>query len=294
MTNQLNSKDLRATSLVAFCAMLLVAMLVTRFASDFKASILLNEVGNWLQSTPLVQSWVDGLRRYGAYAVGNVELITLFFLIISPLRRIGARLAILLALVTLAVALAVTLKSSGWLAQAGALKLGISLGLVSLLGLGSFILLRLSRPDKLAQEPAQEWKQALEKELADETMAAEPIANYTELAERVPFHSDATDQVEESFNQLLLDVTRELRDVIEGEHRAAFIEAQKQLDILPDQQKYFPRQPMIIPKLIRAVNSEDSTKKKLVDVISQDPVIAGELLRFASIGLRRIGRQHRL
>jgi len=77
-------------------------------------------------------------------------------------------------------------------------------------------------------------------------------------------------------------VTRELRDVIEGDHHRALLEAQKHIETLPSENKYFPRQPMIIPKLIRAVNSEDSTKERLVKVISQDPVIAGELLRAAN------------
>ena len=79
-----------------------------------------------------------------------------------------------------------------------------------------------------------------------------------------------------------MNVTRELRDEIDGDHRRALLAAQNQINTLPTVHKYFPRQPMIIPKLIRAVNSEDSTKKNLVDVISQDPVIAGELLRVAN------------
>lgn len=282
MINQTTPKDTRVISLVALCVALLVLILAFRFADGFKASVLLSEAVRLMQAIPVLKGWESSLLRYGAYAVANFELITLFFLIITPLRRIGARMGVLLALVTLTVALLVTLNSSNWLVLAGPVGIGLGLGLVSLLGVGCFVLLRLSGSKKTTEEPPQAWKQALEKELAQESMEATPIADYTQLPGPIAFHSEATEQVEESFNQLLLEVTRKLRDVIEGDHRAAFIEAQKQLDTLPDQQKYFPRQPMIIPKLIRAVNSEESSKKKLVEVISQDPVIAGELLRVAN------------
>jgi HD-like signal output (HDOD) protein len=281
MTNQTSAKVNRVSSLVIFCAVVLVTMLTFRFSGGFKASVLLNEAINDLVSVAALSGWGTGLRRYGAYAVANIELITLFFIVIKPLRRIGAWLGVLLAAVTLTVALLVTLASSDWLTQAKPVDLGLSLGLAVLLGIGSFLVLRSERKAKAPEQP-QEWKLELEKELAQETMEATPIADYSELTERVPFHNEATDLAEESFNQLLLNVSRELRDVIEGEHRSAFIEAQRQLDTLPAQHKYFPRQPMIIPKLIRAVNSDDSTKKKLVEVISQDPVIAGELLRVAN------------
>jgi len=186
---------------------------------------------------------------------------------------------LLFAGVTLLVYLLVSLKNTAWVDEVGALYAAGSLALVGLFALVCLVLLRVNKVVVPLDEHAQNWRHELEKELQKEAM---PIADYTELSERISFHTQATDEVEEAYKQLLLDVTRELRDVIKGDDHSALLEAQKNIETLPTENKYFPRQPMIIPKLIRAVNSEDSTKERLVKVISQEPVIAGELLRVAN------------
>ena len=76
------------------------------------------------------------------------------------------------------------------------------------------LLLRLSKGVVTLDERSRAWKMELEKELADEAMEQAPIADYSKLPERIPFHTQTTDEVEEAFKQLLIDVTRELRDAV--------------------------------------------------------------------------------
>jgi len=282
MINQSGISKACTTGLIILAVALLVFSLLLKFIIGFKTGVILSEVINGLQTLPIAQIVIDNLRRYGSYAVANVELIALCFILIPALRSIGAGLGLLFAGVTLSVYLLVSLKTTAWITELGPLYAGGSVALMALFALACVLLLRVSKVVVAVDERSQSWKQELKQELDNEAMEATPIADYTELSKRISFNSAATDEVEEAYKQLLLDVTRELRDVIEGDHRCAFVEAQKNIETLPSENKYFPRQPMIIPKLIRAVNSEDSTKERLVKVISQDPVIAGELLRVAN------------
>jgi len=282
MTDQSSTSEARITGLVILVAALLAFSLLLKFIIGFKTGVILSEVINWLQSLSVAQIIIDNLRRYGAYAVANVELIALCFLLIPTLRRIGAGLGLLFAGVTLLIYLLVSLKTTAWITELGPLYAGGSVALMALFALTCLLLLRASKVSVSLDERSQSWKHELKQELEKEAMETTPIVDYTELSERISFHTAATEEVEEAYKQLLLDVTRELRDVIEGDHHRALVEAQKNIETLPSENKYFPRQPMIIPKLIRAVNSEDSTKERLVKVISQDPVIAGELLRMAN------------
>jgi len=282
MTIQSNKSRTALNGLIALGAALLLVSLLLKLIAEFKTGIVFNEVCDWLQMTVSSDNLIDKLRRYGAYAAANIELITLCFLLIPALRRIGAGLGLLFAGVTILIYLLVSLKNTAWVNEAGTLYAAGNVALVGLFAVVCLVLLRLTKVVVPLDERAENWKQELEKELQREAMETTPITDFAELSERVSFHTQATDEVEETYKQLLLDVTRELRDVIEGDHHRALLDAQKHIETLPKENKYFPRQPMIIPKLIRAVNSEDSTKERLVKVISQDPVIAGELLRVAN------------
>jgi len=282
MTTQINRSVTAKNSLVVFIIILLLTSLSLKFIGEFKTGGVFNALCDWLQTMLSSESLIASLRRYGAFGIANVELITLCLLLIPAARRIGAGLGLLFAGGSLLVYGLVSLQSTAWVADQGALLAAAQLVLVIVFALCCWLLLRFTQNVEAIDEREQSWKQELQEELQREAMLTTPIEDYAALPQRIAFHTDSTDEVEESFKQLLLDVTRELRDVIEGDHYRALTEAQKNIETLPSQSKYFPRQPMIIPKLIRAVNSEEATKQTLVKVISQDPVIAGELLRVAN------------
>ncbi len=72
--------------------------------------------------------------------------------------------------------------------------------------------------------------------------------------------------------------------------RAPLSQSQKQLlkslaKDLPkavQQKKYFPRRPQLLPQLLRVLRDEKSGAKEVVDIISQDPVLTGNVLRMAN------------
>jgi len=51
--------------------------------------------------------------------------------------------------------------------------------------------------------------------------------------------------------------------------------------------RYFPRRPMVIPQLLKALRSDDSGKKELVEIVMQDTVMTGDVLRMANSALYR-------
>ncbi len=57
------------------------------------------------------------------------------------------------------------------------------------------------------------------------------------------------------------------------------------------QRDYFPRRPMLLPKLLQALNDIESTRRTLVDLIVEDPALAGSVLQRANNALYRTSRE---
>ena len=57
------------------------------------------------------------------------------------------------------------------------------------------------------------------------------------------------------------------------------------------QRDYFPRRPMLLPKLMQALNDTDSTRRTLVNLIVEDPALAGSVLQRANNALYRTSRE---
>jgi HDOD domain len=52
--------------------------------------------------------------------------------------------------------------------------------------------------------------------------------------------------------------------------------------------RYFPRRPMLMPQLQAAVNNPSASPTRLADIIAQDPVLAGSILRLANSAFFRL------
>jgi HD-like signal output (HDOD) protein len=48
------------------------------------------------------------------------------------------------------------------------------------------------------------------------------------------------------------------------------------------QREYFPRRPMLLPRLMRVLNDDDSTRREIVQLILEDPALAGSVLQRAN------------
>jgi HD-like signal output (HDOD) protein len=57
------------------------------------------------------------------------------------------------------------------------------------------------------------------------------------------------------------------------------------------QKHYFPRRPNLLPELIRAINDENASVRRLVAIVARDPSLVGNLLRVANSSYYRISAQ---
>ncbi len=69
---------------------------------------------------------------------------------------------------------------------------------------------------------------------------------------------------------------------IPPEQEPVMLASRKALAADPLSDRYFPRRPMLMPQLLAAVNDPDAPPLKLAGIISQDPVLIGNILRLAN------------
>jgi HD-like signal output (HDOD) protein len=55
--------------------------------------------------------------------------------------------------------------------------------------------------------------------------------------------------------------------------------------------EYAPRRPLLLPKLVQAVNDENVSRRELSVLIAQDPALAGNLLRLANSAMYRVSAE---
>ena len=56
------------------------------------------------------------------------------------------------------------------------------------------------------------------------------------------------------------------------------------------QKQYFPRRPNLLPELIRAINDDNVSVRRLVPIVAQDPALVGNLLRVANSSYYRVSQ----
>jgi HD-like signal output (HDOD) protein len=57
------------------------------------------------------------------------------------------------------------------------------------------------------------------------------------------------------------------------------------------QKKYFPRRPSLLPELMRAINDETVSVRRVVPIVARDPALVGNLLRVANSSYYRLTAQ---
>lgn len=75
---------------------------------------------------------------------------------------------------------------------------------------------------------------------------------------------------------------------VQDAHARVLAECTAILDHIEDQPAYTPRRPLLLPKLIQAVNDNQSSGRDIAALIGQDPALAGNLLRIANSPLYRL------
>lgn len=76
-----------------------------------------------------------------------------------------------------------------------------------------------------------------------------------------------------------------------GEHLDVLERIDDAVETSAHQRDYFPRRPMLLPKLLQTLNDTESTRQEFVHLILQDPTLAGAVLQRANSAFYRIGRE---
>jgi HD-like signal output (HDOD) protein len=95
------------------------------------------------------------------------------------------------------------------------------------------------------------------------------------------FETDATAAVFDECFKLAFDV-QSFDYEITGPHAAVLAKINQNAAESVHQREYFPRRPMLLPRLMRALNDDDSTRKEIVQLILEDPALAGSVLQRAN------------
>jgi HD-like signal output (HDOD) protein len=76
-----------------------------------------------------------------------------------------------------------------------------------------------------------------------------------------------------------------------GEHAGVMERVRRALPQAAERREYFPRKPLVVPRLLAAIRNSDSSLKELVGIIMQDPVLTGDVLRHANSPMYRVSRE---
>jgi HD-like signal output (HDOD) protein len=117
--------------------------------------------------------------------------------------------------------------------------------------------------------------------------AAKPTPPKSTPAPEAPYSTASIETAIASFHSLAFGV-EQTQDTIPPEHQEILERIEASIDAAVHQPEYFPRRPMLLPKLLHAINDTDSTRQELVSLIREDPSLAGNVLRRANSALYRI------
>lgn len=106
-------------------------------------------------------------------------------------------------------------------------------------------------------------------------------------SEGPPYSSEATGKALSDCFRLAFDVVH-FDYPIAGEHAAVLKSVADSIEESVHQRDYFPRRPMLLPKLMQALNDSESTRNDIVRLILEDPALAGNVLQRANSAFYRV------
>lgn len=105
-----------------------------------------------------------------------------------------------------------------------------------------------------------------------------------------PYSTDAIQTAQDECYKLAFGV-KSFDYQILGEHAAVLDRVSESAEQSVHQRDYFPRRPMLLPKLLQALNDTESTRRTLVNLIVADPALAGSVLQRANNVFYRTSRE---
>lgn len=112
------------------------------------------------------------------------------------------------------------------------------------------------------------------------TPATAPVATQV-IRATIPFSTVEVDAIFTQCYRLAFGVT-DLERPAGDEHVRLLDAVSKSLDESVHERDYFPRRPMLLPKLLQTLNDSESSRDQLVRVLMEDPTLAGSVLQRAN------------
>lgn len=108
-----------------------------------------------------------------------------------------------------------------------------------------------------------------------------PALAHSAVSEGPPFETEATASLFADCFKLAFS-SQELDFDITGQHAAVLASVNDNAAAAVHQRDYFPRRPMLLPKLVQVLNDDESTRHELVQLILEDPALASSTLQRAN------------
>jgi HD-like signal output (HDOD) protein len=109
-----------------------------------------------------------------------------------------------------------------------------------------------------------------------------------EIAEDASFETEETSAVSTAIFHATFGVAR-LDYPILGPHLEVLQTSTAAAAKLAIDERYFPRRPALLPKLLHALNADDASRNEIVRLILQDATLAGHVLKRANSSFYRVG-----
>jgi HD-like signal output (HDOD) protein len=154
--------------------------------------------------------------------------------------------------------------------------------LIVLVGVAAGVALlvyRRRRPDPRDEEPS-----------ISATAAAAPATAPELVVVDAPYSTDAIQAAQDECYKIAFGV-KTFDYQIFGEHAAVMERIRHSAAQSVHQRDYFPRRPVLLPRLMQALNDTESTRRTLVNLIVEDPALAGSVLQRANNALYRTSRE---
>ncbi|HET9446506.1 MAG TPA: HDOD domain-containing protein, partial [Steroidobacteraceae bacterium] len=153
--------------------------------------------------------------------------------------------------------------------------------LIVLLGVAAAVAVILYRrwQQAAAEEPGAAEASSISADTSAETAAAD-----------APYSTDAIQAAQDECYKIAFGV-KSFDYQIFGEHAAVMDRVRESVASAVNQRGYFPRRPMLLPKLMQALNDSESSRRTLVNLIVEDPSLAGSVLQRAKNAMYRTSRE---
>ncbi len=118
----------------------------------------------------------------------------------------------------------------------------------------------------------------------------QPEAAVENSSPQASYSTEAIESLRGEWLKLAFGVPRFDYQIL-GEHAHVLARIDAAVETSAQQREYFPRRPMLLPKLLQTLNDSDSTRQELVRLILEDPSLAGAVLQRANSAFYRIGHE---